>query len=67
MRPQRSLICRRELVCLLQESRRIQGHFVVLSVSERARGEMYIVAYVPKYSARLELEVSLPIFNNLNI
>ena len=65
MRPQRSLVCKRDLVCLLQESRRIQGHFVVLSVSERARGEIYAVAYVPKYSARLELHVSLPMIRRV--
>ena len=65
MRPQRSLVCKRDLVCLLQESRRIQGHFVVLSVSERARGEIYVVAYVPKYSARLELHITLPLIRRI--
>jgi hypothetical protein len=63
--PQTRLVCRRELVGLMQESRRIQGHLAILTVSERARGELFVSAYVPKFSARLDLPITAQVIRGV--
>jgi hypothetical protein len=63
--PQTRLVCRRELVGLMQESRKIQGHLAILTVSERARGELFVSAYIPKFSARLDLPITAQVIRGV--
>ena len=55
----KTLACKRKLKRILRETRRISGHLATITVSEDSLGELRCQAYLPQFSADLELIVRL--------
>eukprot|EP00520_Triparma_pacifica_P008455 CAMPEP_0118666812 /NCGR_PEP_ID=MMETSP0785-20121206/19428_1 /TAXON_ID=91992 /ORGANISM="Bolidomonas pacifica, Strain CCMP 1866" /LENGTH=2849 /DNA_ID=CAMNT_0006561175 /DNA_START=172 /DNA_END=8724 /DNA_ORIENTATION=+ len=55
----KTLACKRKLKRILRETRRISGHLATITVSEDSLGELRCQAYLPQFSADLELVVRL--------
>jgi len=55
----KTLACKRKLKRILRETRRISGHLATITVSEDSLGELRCHAYLPQFSADLELIVRL--------
>jgi len=53
----KTLACKRALKRILRETRRISGHLATITVSEDSLGELRCQAYLPQFSADLELIV----------
>jgi len=51
----KTLACKRLLKRIMRETRRISGHLVTITVSEDSLGELRCQAYLPQFSADLEL------------
>ncbi|GMH84147.1 hypothetical protein TrST_g12290 [Triparma strigata] len=55
----KTLACKRKLKRIMRETRRISGHLATVTVSEDSLGELRCHAYLPQFSAELELVVGL--------
>ena len=63
--PRRNLVCRRRLTLLLRETRKMSGHLATVTVYEEAKGELRCHAYLPDFSAAIELSVQGKELKNL--
>ncbi|GMI41685.1 hypothetical protein TeGR_g13922 [Tetraparma gracilis] len=55
----KTLSCKRKLKRIMRETRRISGHLATITVSEDSLGELRCQAYLPQFSADLEIIVRL--------